>query len=424
MSKLSLAISCPIDTYSGYGARARDLVKAILATEKYNVQILSQRWGNTRFGYLEDHNEDELASLIVPHLTAQPDVWVQHTVPNEFQKVGKYNIGVTAGIETTLAPVNWMEGVNKMDLVLVSSEHAKNVFEQTKIDVQDEKTKQIQKTIKLETKVEVLFEGVDVSKYFAKSKSSFDLSNVSEQFCYLFVGHWLKGEYGQDRKNLGYTIKSFLESFKNKQNPPALIIKTQHVTSSIMDREQILDKIDKIRRTVKGKLPNIYLVHGDLTDQEVNELYNHSKVKVMVNFTKGEGFGRPLLEFTQAKKPVIASGWSGQIDFLDRTLSVLIGGTLTNVDRSAADDFLLKESQWFTPDDGQVAKAFRETFKHYKKYLPLAKQLGTKNKKEFSFEAMVEKLDSILDSNLPDFPKKIELTLPKLELPKLQKIDG
>ena len=424
MSKLSLAISCPIDTYSGYGARARDLVKAILATEKYNVQILSQRWGNTRFGYLEDHNEDELASLIVPHLTAQPDVWVQHTVPNEFQKVGKYNIGVTAGIETTLAPVNWMEGVNKMDLVLVSSEHAKNVFEQTKIDVQDEKTKQIQKTIKLETKVEVLFEGVDVSKYFAKSKSSFDLSNVSEQFCYLFVGHWLKGEYGQDRKNLGYTIKSFLESFKNKQNPPALIIKTQHVTSSIMDREQILDKIDKIRKTVKGKLPNIYLVHGDLTDQEVNELYNHSKVKVMVNFTKGEGFGRPLLEFTQAKKPVIASGWSGQIDFLDRTLSVLIGGTLTNVDRSAADDFLLKESQWFTPDDGQVAKAFRETFKHYKKYLPLAKQLGTKNKKEFSFEAMVEKLDSILDSNLPDFPKKIELTLPKLELPKLQKIDG
>ena len=57
MSKLSLAISCPIDTYSGYGARARDFVKAVLATEKYNVQILSQRWGNTRFGYLEDHKD-------------------------------------------------------------------------------------------------------------------------------------------------------------------------------------------------------------------------------------------------------------------------------------------------------------------------------------------------------------------------------
>ena len=154
----------------------------------------------------------------------------------------------------------------------------------------------------------------------------------------------------------------------------------------------------------------------------MNELYNHSKVKVLVNLTKGEGFGRPLLEFTQAKKPIIASGWSGHIDFLDKSKAIMIGGTLQNVHPSAADDFILKEAQWFTPNDAQVAKAFRETFKHYKKYLPLAKELGTRNKKEFSFDAMKNKLDEILDKNLPEFPKKIELTLPKLDLPKLEKI--
>ena len=422
MSKLSLAISCPIDTYSGYGARARDFVKAVLATEKYNVQILSQRWGNTRFGYLEDHKEDELASLIVPNLTAPPDIWVQHTVPNEFQKVGKFNIGLTAGIETTVVPANWLDGVNKMDLLIVSSEHGKNVFEQTKIDVLDERTKQIQRTIKLETKTEVLFEGVDINKYFAKAKSTLDLSEIKEQFCYLFVGHWLKGDFAQDRKNIGYTIKAFLESFKNKQTPPALILKTHPATSSILDREAVLDKIDRIRKTVKGKLPNIYLFHGDITDQEMNELYNHPKVKVLINLTKGEGFGRPLLEFTQAKKPIIASGWSGHIDFLDKSKAIMIGGTLQKVHPSAADDFILKEAQWFTPDDAQVGKAFRETFKHYKKYLSLAKELGTRNKKEFSFNAMKNKLDEILDKNLPEFPKKIELTLPKLDLPKLEKI--
>ena len=35
---------------------------------------------------------------------------------------------------------------------------------------------------------------------------------------------------------------------------------------------------------------------------------------------------------------------------------------------------------------------------------------------------MKNKLDEILDKNLPEFPKKIELTLPKLDLPKLEKI--
>ena len=100
----------------------------------------------------------------------------------------------------------------------------------------------------------------------------------------------------------------------------------------------------------------------------------------------------------------------------------MIGGTLQKVHPSAADDFILKEAQWFTPDDAQVGKAFRETFKHYKKYLSLAKELGTRNKKEFSFNAMKNKLDEILDKNLPEFPKKIELTLPKLDLPKLEKI--
>ena len=47
----------------------------------------------------------------------------------------------------------------------------------------------------------------------------------------------------------------------------------------------------------------------------MNELYNHPKVKAMVSMTKGEGYGRPLAEFGLSKKPIIASGWSGQCRF-------------------------------------------------------------------------------------------------------------
>ena len=109
MSKIKVVVSCPIDTYSGYGARARDFVKA-LDKNKYEVKVLAQRWGNTRFGYLEDHAEFELKSLIIPQLTEQPEVWVQVTVPNEFQKIGKFNIGLTAGMETDICPPEWIQG--------------------------------------------------------------------------------------------------------------------------------------------------------------------------------------------------------------------------------------------------------------------------------------------------------------------------
>ena len=133
MSKASCVISCPIDTYSGYGARSRDFVKAVIeAKPDWDVQIMSQRWGNTRFGYLDDHKEYDLKSRIIPaKLTKQPDVWMQISVPNEFQKVGKYNIGVTAGIETTVCDAKWIDGCNRMDMILTSSNHSKDVFEKT-----------------------------------------------------------------------------------------------------------------------------------------------------------------------------------------------------------------------------------------------------------------------------------------------------
>jgi len=102
MSKPSIVVSCPIDTYSGYGARGRDFVKALIDLDKYDVKILAQRWGETRWGYLADHNDTIFTPRIINQLTQQPDIWVQISIPNEFQKVGKYNIGVTAGIETTL----------------------------------------------------------------------------------------------------------------------------------------------------------------------------------------------------------------------------------------------------------------------------------------------------------------------------------
>ena len=425
MSKPLAVVSCPIDTYSGYGARARDFVKALIALDKYEVKTLSQRWGNTRFGYLEDHNEDELASTIIPSINKKPNLWIQITVPNEFQRVGEFNIGLTAGMETTLVHQSWIEGCNRMDLILTSSEHSKRVFTEVKYDMKNNQTGQVVKQFKLEKPIEVLREGADLDKYFAKPTTAFDLSDIKESFCFLFVGHWMQGDLGHDRKNVGYTIKSFLETFKNKQSKPALILKTQQVGSSILDKDRILKRIDQIRSTVKGSLPNIYLVTGDLTDEQMNQLYNNPKVKAMVSFTKGEGFGRPLLEFSLTGKPIIASGWSGQTDFLDNQRALLVGGQLENVHKSAAvKDMILEQAQWFKPDDMHVARAWTDMFKKYKSFQVPAKQLKNKNIKDFSFQSMVDEYKSYEEKYVPSFSVQVDLNIPKLDLPKLQKIDG
>ena len=128
MNKKTVIISCPIDTMSGYGARSRDVAKAFIELDKYDVKIIPQRWGNTPWGFIEDNPEWEFLNSHMFHPEpnkqySQPDIWVQITIPNEFQKQGKYNIGITAGIESTVAPADWVEGCNRMDLVLGSTNH-------------------------------------------------------------------------------------------------------------------------------------------------------------------------------------------------------------------------------------------------------------------------------------------------------------
>jgi glycosyltransferase involved in cell wall biosynthesis len=158
---------------------------------------------------------------------------------------------------------------------------------------------------------------------------------------------------------------------------------------------------------------------GEFNDAEMNELYNHPKIKSMVSLTKGEGFGRPLLEFTTTGKPVIASNWSGHVDFLHPDYSILIPGELENVHDSAANNWLIKESKWFKPDTGWVGKTLNDTFKKPKEYQSRAKRQKYYTQKNFSWGKMKELLENILDNNIPEFAKKIELKLPELNLPKL-----
>jgi hypothetical protein len=218
---------------------------------------------------------------------------------------------------------------------------------------------------------------------------------------------------------VGMMIKTFAMAFKNEKVKPALVLKTSSAGFSVMDREATIKKIKDVLGKDYGQV-SIYLLHGDLTPSQMNGLYEHPKVKAMLNFTKGEGFGRPLLEFSLTGKPVIVSGWSGHLDFL-KSGAVLLEGELKNVHASAADQFLLKESQWFNVNISKALVSIKDVYKNYDKYKVASFQLGKQNKQNFSLEKMTKLFDVIL--NQYGIYSKIQPKFQQLQLPKLKSLN-
>jgi len=444
MKKLML-VCAPVSSRSGYGSHARDLVWSFLDADKYEIKILDVRWGECPRNALNQDNQrdKQLIDCILPQpqLDRQPDIYVDIRIPNEFETHGKVNIGITAGIETNAVSEKWLEGCNKMDLVIVPSEHSKAGFVNTHYDrVQNLSDGKQQKVgeLKLEKPIEVVFEGSDEEIYKPLTKDEidpefFDMLNekVPEKFAFLSVGQWGKGGYGEDRKDLGTTIKVFYETFANKKKQPALIMKTNGATYSIMDRESILNKINSVKSQFPSdwKLPNVYLLHGDLSEGEMNYLYNHPKVKAFVSLTHGEGYGRPLQEATMTGLPVIATNWSGHVDFLDTEKSILLDGKVEQVPKSQIwKDIIIEQSHWFTVNELIARNSLEFVFENEYEVKNKGKSLMNINREKFTHIKMTELLNKVVDKYTQNLPTQVGLQLPKLkkvgkelkELPKLK----
>jgi len=433
MYKPKVLVSAPVGTRSGYGARSRDIVRALIAMDKFDITINAVPWGSTPHNALTADDPKDIAIInCIKPWEGTPDIHIHIVVPNEFQAVGKYNIGITAGLETTLIPPQWIEGINRMDLVLASSKFTTGVLKGT--TYQNKETGQ---ELTPHNNIDTIFEGADTDLFKKTNECSEvlakEMDKIEEKWNFLFVGHWLQGGFGKDRKDVGNLIQTFASTFK-KQQGVGLILKTSGATPSMIDREQMLMQISEICSQVDNDdLPNIYLLHADLFDSEMNDLYNHPKIKAHISFTHGEGFGRPLLEASLSGKPVIAPNWSGHVDFLHAQNSVLLPGGLLDVDKeSLMDDIWIEGQKWFQVDLKQAAFIMKDVKKNYRKYTVRARKLARINKHKFSFSAMKTQLEKILNKHLPEFTetvgvklpklKKVNSQLPKLKLPKLKKV--
>lgn len=427
MSKPLCVFQSPIFTRSGYGDWAESVAKSLLRYDKFDLHLVPTRWGHCSKKNLQaDIDKDpELMALLPKILRAplnrQPDVFIQCSIPNEFQPVGKFNIGMTAGIETTLATGPWIEGLNRMHFNVATSNHAVNVFKNMNMtkNYQDGR----KEIVKLDKPCEVLFWGANTNIFKQTNETNPHLEKfmveIPEQFAFLFVGQWTANNMAADRKDIGMLIKTFVETFRGlpEDKKPCLILKTSGAALCKIDKYECVSKLKSILTSIgeSPANPNVYILHGEFTDTEINALYNHEKVKAHVSFTHGEGFGHPLLLATLSGKPVIAPNWSGHLDFLDPNLCKFFPGEIKQIPGEAVNDWFMKESGWFNVNYQAAGEIMKDVFKHYDEYLPKAEELRKKNEQTFSLPAMDKVFHEMLDRVVPKMAVQQTINLPKLK---------
>ena len=405
----------PALSQSGYGEHTRFLLRSLRNyPELFDIYLAAVPWGQTSWIW-EDNEERQWIDSILPKTIeyAQQggtfDISLQVTIPNEWEKLAPINIGVTAGIETTkIAPI-WIEKSMLMDKIIVVSEHAKYGFDNTEYPAQNPQTGE-QFLAKVTCPIDVV--GYPV-KNIEPAKLDLDLR---DDFNFLVVGTWIP------RKNLENTIKWFVEEFYDQK--VGLVVKTSLAKNSLKDRRQASIKLEEALKEYEGRECQVYLLHGDMTEEEMTGLYQHDKIKALINNAHGEGFGLPIFEAAYNGLPIVSPAWGGQNDFLyvpakDKKGKIKNTPMFTSVaydmkqiqPEARWDGVLQPDSQWSFPKEWSYKKSLRSLVKEYGSAKSKAKKLQKYVKNEFASDKQLLKLaesihgEKILTVSTDELPK-------------------
>ena len=280
MGKIKTLLKGPFLVQAGYGNHARQIFRALYADSDFDVHVESVKWGNCP--YLTENNEEKKAikmcikkfMLNKQKKDESYDLFVHVTIPNEFEKLGKINIGVTAGIETDRVGHVWVQKCEEMDLIIVPSEHSKNVLEKTTIEWKNQKTEESGE-FKINKPIIVCHEGVDTSVYKKLGKmydNSIANLDFKCDFNFLHVGQWGRGGFGEDRKNIARLVRYFAETFRGRKDV-GLVLKINMARNNQGDFIGVQDRLKQIKSNFKEEeLPPIHLLHGQLTHEEMSNL--------------------------------------------------------------------------------------------------------------------------------------------------------
>ncbi len=406
----NILIKGPILSQSGYGEQTRFAMRALLSKpDMYNVFLEPINWGKTGWivGDDEERNSiDQLIGKTIFHENSgqKYDATIQVTIPNEWQKLSPINIGYTAGIETTKVAPDWVDKGNEMDRIIVVSNHSKDIYQKTAFTISDKRTNEV---LNADYRCKT---PIDVVNFPVKEHSSKEVPiELDYDFNFLSVAQW------GPRKNIKNTITWFVEEFKNKN--VGLVLKLNIMNNSTMDYHRSLSKIKELLKKHKDMKCKIYLLHGDLSPEEMVGLYNHKKIKALINISHGEGFGLPIFEAAYSGLPIVTVGWSGQVDYLyapyydkkkDKTK---IRAHFANVEydiRQVQEEAVWpgvveQDSGWCFAKEMSYRNKIKDVHSNYKKYKDLANSLKAhvleEHSKEKAYARFTESIDKCFETS-------------------------
>lgn len=408
MKKIKTLLKAPVLTQSGYGVHSRQIFDALANDPLFDLHVENIKWGACSFLTEDTDQKKQIKQCIERRVIEKHkgddkfDLFVHVTIPNEFEKLGSFNIAVTAGIETDRVSHTWIQKCNEMDLIIVPSEHSKKGFVDTIVGWEDKK-KGTTGEFKLETPIVVCNEGVDSSMFRPTApddeKSILDI-DFKSSFNFLHVGQWGRGGYGEDRKNIANLVRYFCEAFRGRKDV-GLVLKVNMARSSVMDYDAVRARLDQVTKNFKKEdLPPIYLLHGNLSNDEMVALYNHPKIKAFISLTHGEGYGLPLIEAASCDLPVLATNWSGHLDFLKGNFVPISYEMVPIPDAAVWADILIKGSNWAEVKPDDVKNRMKKIVKAYSIPKEWATNLGKKIRENFDVSVTNKNFTNVIKQHL------------------------
>lgn len=382
----TVVFSGPVLTQSGYGVHSRQVASWLLQRSDVDVKFVITPWGNTPFIIDENAHHGMIGEImrrsIKPEMARGSDVSIQLKLPNEWDpNLSRVNVGITAAVETDKCNPQWVDACNKMSMVIVPSNHAAlNLTSTAQVNVP---LKVVPEAYNNACTINELNQKVDVK--------------FSTDFNFLVFGQITGNNPFNDRKNTFNTIKWLCETFKDDPTV-GIVIKTNASRYTKFDKHQCTVLLQQLLAEVrKGSYPRVHLLHGDMTDEEVVSIYRHPQIKALVSLTRGEGYGLPILEAAACGLPIIATNWSGHLDFLKLGKFIPIYYQLSQIHQSRIDNAIFVQgARWAEAFEDDAKKKFLKFRNSSSTPVEWAKELKTKIIENYSQSAINKSYDEIL----------------------------